>query len=297
MKNSLVLELQKEAYDEKTSVSALLRKAYVVAKKLKIGELETWINDELKSYNVPYNQLPEYRTVSGEIKAWNPYNGWIPVILDADIMDIICQRKLSQSIPEIEEVLKTSSGNMIMLSLPHSIQEELSKFAQYDTKFTLHVGRSQVEQIVHYVRNTILEWSLKLEEDGILGEGMSFTMHEKEEAQKQNYTVYNIHGNHTQIQQNTHHSQQSMVISEINKDAVHIFIANLTEHLDQLKLDEEKKKKLDSEIIVITEQLKAKRPEKSILQESFSTIRNVLEGITGSLIASGLIYELDKIKF
>ncbi|MCY9669269.1 hypothetical protein M5X11_30835 [Paenibacillus alginolyticus] len=294
--DSLVLELQREAYDEKTGVSALLRKAYVVAKKLKVGELETWIHDELNSYNVPYNQLPEYRIIRGEVKAWNPYNGWIPVIINADILDIISQNKISQSIPEIEQLLKTTSGSTLMMPLPHSIQEQLSELTQFDTKFALHFGKSQAEQIVHYVRNIILEWSLKLEEDGILGEGVSFSMHEKEEAQKQNYTIYNIHGNHNQIQQDTVHSQQSMMSSEMNMDAVREFVASLTEHLGQLKLDGDKRQKLDSEIMAINTQLKA-GPKKNILQESFSTIRNVLEGLTGSIIASGLIYELDKIKF
>lgn len=295
--DSLVLELQREAYDEQTSVSALLRKAYVVAKKLKVRELESWIHNELNGYNDPYKQLPEYRTIRGEVKAWNPYNGWIPVIINAELLDIISQNKISQSIPETEQLLKTSAGNILMIPLPHSIQERLSELAHFDTKFALHFGKSQAEQIVHYVRNIILEWSLKLEEDGILGEGMSFTMHEKEAAKKQDYTIYNINGNHNQIQQNTANSQQSMINSEVSMDAIREFVASLTQHLGQLKLDEKMRTELDSEIMAITTQLKEDKPRRTILQESFSTIRNVLEGLTGSIIASGLIYELDKIKF
>ncbi len=296
--SSLVLELQREAYDEKTSVSTLLRKAYVLARKLKVGELESWINDELNGYNVPYTELPEYRTVRGEVKGWNPVNGWIPVILTPEIMEIISQNKIIQSIPELEQLLKETSGSTLLIGLPHVIQERISEMVEFDTKFSLHFGKSQAVQVIQYVRNTILKWSLQLEEDNILGEGVSFTVHEKEEAQKQNYTVYNIHSNQTQIQQNTVHSQQNMVSSsEINKDQLHEFIAKLTQHLDQLELEMDNRKKLDSEITTITAQLETENPKKNIIQESLSTIRSVLEGVTGSLIASGLIYELDKVKF
>ena len=46
----LVIELEKEALDEKISVESLLRKAYLVARKLKLKEFEDWIN---KGQKVP----------------------------------------------------------------------------------------------------------------------------------------------------------------------------------------------------------------------------------------------------
>jgi len=45
--NSLVLELQHEALDGKVSVTSLLRKAMVIAKKLQVRELEIWATAEL----------------------------------------------------------------------------------------------------------------------------------------------------------------------------------------------------------------------------------------------------------
>ena len=41
---SIVLELQKEAMNPAVEISDLLRKAKFVARKLKISEIEEWIN-------------------------------------------------------------------------------------------------------------------------------------------------------------------------------------------------------------------------------------------------------------
>ena len=60
---SIVLELQKETLDETISIESLLRKAYLVAKKLKLKDFEEWINKEQNGYN---GQIPEYRNVRGE---------------------------------------------------------------------------------------------------------------------------------------------------------------------------------------------------------------------------------------
>jgi len=68
--NSLVLELQKDALDKNTRVSDLLRKAFVVSKKLSIIKIEKWLENELNGYPLNSN-IPDYRTVHGQIKVWN----------------------------------------------------------------------------------------------------------------------------------------------------------------------------------------------------------------------------------
>ena len=56
---SLVLELQQEALSKDTSVTDLLRKALVVARKLEIADFETWINAELNGF-VEGVKVPAY---------------------------------------------------------------------------------------------------------------------------------------------------------------------------------------------------------------------------------------------
>jgi len=48
---------------------------------------------------------------------------------------------------------------------------------------------AQIAAVFDAVRNRILDWTLKLEAEGILGEGMTFTQKEKEAAQ---HVVFNI---------------------------------------------------------------------------------------------------------
>ena len=82
--SGIVLELQREALDETVSTESLLRKAYLVAKKLKLEEFEDWLSQEQNGY---VGQIPEYRSIRGEIKAWNPYHGWIPVVMSGKYAD------------------------------------------------------------------------------------------------------------------------------------------------------------------------------------------------------------------
>ena len=99
---SLVLELQREAMDPQARLSDILRKAVVVATKLGIDEFKSWAESELKGYGRDTG-IPSYRKVHGEMKAHNPYHGWIPVIVqDAELANMISNRDIGQPISELE---------------------------------------------------------------------------------------------------------------------------------------------------------------------------------------------------
>lgn len=72
----IVIELQHEALKSNFDIMNLLRKAYLVARKLKLQEFEDWINNELNGYK-DLEKIPDYRLLRGEIKAWNPYRGYL----------------------------------------------------------------------------------------------------------------------------------------------------------------------------------------------------------------------------
>ena len=176
---SIVLELQKETLDETISIESLLRKAYLVAKKLKLKDFEEWINKEQNGYN---GQIPEYRNVRGEIKAWNPYYGLVPVILSANVSDIISKMPLGLSISAISDTYNSSDGRVCM-SINAALTECLNKSTDsLPTKYNFLVSKSEMYRIMSTVRNKILDWALLLEENGIIGEGITFTEKEKEIA-------------------------------------------------------------------------------------------------------------------
>ena len=101
---SLVLELQREAMNPNSRLSDVLRKAIVVATKLKVQDMKAWVESELKGYATG-EVIPSYRKVNGTLKAWNPYNGWIPVIVQqSQISEMLSNRDISQPISELESM-------------------------------------------------------------------------------------------------------------------------------------------------------------------------------------------------
>ena len=168
----IVYELEREALDENVSVESLLRKAYLVARKLKLSDFEEWINNEQNGY---HGEVPDYRMIKGDYKAWNPYRGWMPVILTPKMGRFMSSIPLHQSISSICEIY-TSHENGIQFTLSAEINDLLNKSTDgFKTQFVFNTSRSEIYGILSTVRNKILDWALLLEESGIVGEGMTFT--------------------------------------------------------------------------------------------------------------------------
>jgi hypothetical protein len=206
----LVIELQKNTLDSEISTTNLLRKAFVVAKKLKLKEFEKWINLELDGYTNKDSVIPEYRKVYGELRAFNPYHGWIPTLFDSREMQELCtMKKIPSSISELEFLMNTE-GESLSISYPAEIEKQLGKSFDFEAKYSLFVGKSKFHYILETVRTTVMNWALELECDGILGEEMIFSEAEKQIAIEKNYTVNNFYGDvsHSQIQQHTKNSDQ-----------------------------------------------------------------------------------------
>ncbi|MBW4558209.1 MAG: hypothetical protein KME59_20210 [Trichormus sp. ATA11-4-KO1] len=186
---SLVLELQRDALESSVSVLNLLRKALVVAKKLGIEEFKQWVELELDGYSEEVN-IPDYRLLVGELKARNPYHGWIPVILGnaPEIAETISKIYIKQPISEIEELVKSESDVKIM-HLPKKIELLLIQMLDLPLQPVLHFSKINLSGILEATRNIVLKWSLKLEDDGIIGEGLTFSAKEKQIAQAAHYTI------------------------------------------------------------------------------------------------------------
>lgn len=189
---SLVLELQRAAMSPAEKVADVVRKASVVATKLGLSAFKEWCESELNGYGD--KAVPRYRSVRGQLKAFNPYNGWIPVmIFDGDIMERLSSREIGQSIGELQHLYETRSDDSnLQIPLPHEwIQKIFKNSPEYRLGMipTLLVGHAQLYGILEAVRNRILEWSLELEAKGVFGEGLTFT---KDEVTKASHVVYNI---------------------------------------------------------------------------------------------------------
>lgn len=193
----IILELQANALDEKVSVEELLRKAYLVARKLQLSDFQKWIEDEQNGYND--KRVPEFRFIRGNYKALNPARGWIPLMLSPKVEATISKMPINFPLSQIENIYEKSDGTMTFT--PNAeIQQLLNQSIDFpiDTAFSYHADSSEFYRILSTVRNKILEWSILLEENGITGQGLSFSDKEKEMACKSERIIQytnNIFGN------------------------------------------------------------------------------------------------------
>jgi len=233
---SLVLELQQDALDISGSVLALLRKALVVSAKLNIHEFQKWIELELKGYS-ELSDMPPYRLVEGRIEGFNPYHGWQPVIFpntnDPKLAKAISIMPLVNPISEIEEILRTAdeSVNHLRLRLDMELERILLQALGRCPELSLAVPKATVYGIVEETRNIILEWSLKLEKDGILGEGISFSQEEKKIAARQDYSSF-IQINIGQSQMQSSSSESQANAEGFNNDLRGSSIANFANQVN-----------------------------------------------------------------
>ena len=189
----LVSELQKDALDANVKVSDLLRKAYVVATKLNIPDFKDWIQKELNGYDADdKDEIPNYRLITGEIRYYNPYHGLQPIIVqNTEWAKALQNRHAFQSIREFEDLMTNPDTNgSLCMSFSQETENLLYKhIPRLNARPYLFFSRTTISKIIDIVKNTILEWALKLEEEGITGDGVSFSEEEKKKAEN-NQTIH-----------------------------------------------------------------------------------------------------------
>ena len=111
---SIVLNLQKEILSPNCDIVNVLRKAHLIAVKLKLSDFDQWIQYELNGYT-DKESCPEYRKVRGTLKYFNQYYGWYPIIIqNNEIEKIICEKNISNSISEIVSLSDSSENDLLM---------------------------------------------------------------------------------------------------------------------------------------------------------------------------------------
>ncbi len=184
-KQSVVLELQQLATDGEKNILDLLRKALLVATKLNLTEFRDWARNELNGYQS--GELPSYRKCRAQIKGKNPYHGLIPIgFPDKKLELTISTVPISDSVNGLYDLIENAKAtDTLHMQMPFEAQRMVSQLLDtpfQDIEVFWVLQRSQIVEILGAVRNTILEWSLKLESEGILGDGLSFSDDEKQRA-------------------------------------------------------------------------------------------------------------------
>jgi hypothetical protein len=295
--SGLVLELQRDALNNRVDTLNLTRKALVISKKLGISEVENWLHQELNGYTDPEDSLPEYRDLYGVLKVNNPVRGLIPFrIANPTLTYELSHRKIPQSIAELEGLIKSNNSEILIMNYPPEIRDNLMSLMDLPMEPFLEVRVSQICAVIDALRNKILNWALELEKKGIKGEGMTFSSNEKQAAESVVTNITNNIGSmqNSQLQQASTHSQQTLEFT-ISNDDIALFIEVLKLSVDKLTLTKNDKAELDAEISTIDHQLGSPKPKKIILSECLKSVRNIIEGTTGSIVATGLLAQLNAI--
>lgn len=192
--SDIIIELQKDIVDEKKTLSSLLRKAYLIAKKLKLNDWASWIEKEMNGYGEK-DSVPDYRKIRGVVKGRNPFHGWVPVDFgNKKIEDLFSFQNVRQSISDIETLVSDGYGSLSS-PLPMSAAKQLG----LSTEIRNFIGVGSISNIINCTRNKLLDWSLELENKGIKGTNMEFLDEEIEKAKDTapisiTYNIGAVHG-------------------------------------------------------------------------------------------------------
>ena len=224
MSDSIVLQLQSLASDPNSNIEELLNKSLLVARKLKIKEFRKWCELELEGYEK--NTLPEYRKFRGQLKVFNPYHGLQTFIIPDDLDEVVTSISINLSVGEINNLLKQDGDSFENVISNQAKRQLMSLQGGYDLEPRVIFKRSQLLGITSKLRNIILNWSLQLEEDGILGKGLKFSDKEKEAAMSVNhFNIQNLQGIAGTISGGTINQNNQMNIKEMDFDSLAKYLA------------------------------------------------------------------------
>ena len=282
--SSIVLDLQAELVSSECDILSALRKAHIIAAKLKLVDFDEWIQKELNGYDSE-GETPEYRKVKCTLRALNPYRGWIPtVIQNYELKSSICERYVPNSISSLLDIYTRNIDNIATISLTGEEVNILNKMSKnlMETSYALFIDNSAIKAIIEHVKDTLLQWTLKLEEKGITGEGLKFSEKEKTIAKAIPQTVNKYYGNTSIINAPIYNSQ---IVSGENNNATFNYslasdsISEIQTAINNSELTPEDK----STALELTEEIKEKIDNK----KKPSIIRSALAGLKDFVVSVG----------
>jgi hypothetical protein len=286
----LVEELQGDALNRSVPITDLLRKARAVAVRLDRPDFADWIEREMSGYE-DAGQLPRYRKLSGEVRYRDPYQGWMP------ILGARCELPCVQPLSEIEALMSEREGSeragSFVAPVPFAYLKSTCERLGFNADVKVHIAHSRLVGIIDAVRNTVLDWALKLEKAGVHGEGLSFSPHEKRAAQ---HIVIHNSGNiglvgHADGAPNVASGDHSRVIAAGPVTGVadlKALLRDIRGHLDSSKLPSSLRTELKAELDELSAEVDGGSPEPEKVKGRLAKIGSGLATAGERLVAAGI---------
>ena len=283
---NIFVEIQRDIIGDKVSLSAVLRKARLVAKKLKLSEFEAWLTLEMDGYaEKSGSEYPSYRKVPGSPNFFNPFHGWCPIMIkDETAYELYHTVLLSSPIEELEKLSKEE--DVLTFTYPHRLTSLLSKSIDHQFRISALVNPHALSAPVNKVKDTVLEWAIDLEQAGVKGVNLSFSSEDRVEAKTITQNVYaqNI-GNLGDVAGN------SLVGNAITAD--NFSAGDIHKHANAIR---EAVPGLPENIQPsVVEKLAKLELEPQNAETIFSSIRSICEGVTSNIAAQGIVQFINSI--
>lgn len=285
----IIQQLQIDATNKDVSTSQLLRKAKIAAVKLGLKDFLIWINFELDGY-ANDAILPSYRTVPVELKAFNPFRGWLPVrFQDVETQNTLSSREVLQPLGELETLVKSGNNEDLRMTLSPEAYNAISKAISFDGEIVTFVSSTSVEGILNAVKNKVLDVSLQLESEGILGDAVSFSDEEKEKAKEGSIHIGSIQNFSGALGGVSGNATVNATQNNYSKEAVEQILGLLIEKKNELGLPKEQLRELDVQMDLITLENKKNNPSETKIKKGLLIVKSILEQATGSALGQMFI--------
>jgi hypothetical protein len=299
----LILQIQQAALNSDSAVTDILRKAKVACTKLDLSEFGSWVDLELNGYmDKPVEELPKYRRLHGTPEAYNPFHGWQPIVFQTEKVATSCSfAPIGMSMPAIEESLRGKNNTGVFeFPYPPGLAGKMREAMNWETaNLRIKLGVPQVVNIPHTVRNIILEWTMAMEKQGILGTDLTFN--EEERAKSVAATAQTV--NNIQIaqvgafvQSAEKSSVQGGVGTTINfAESVRDFLGQMERILPTSDLPNSVREHAAEALAELRAAASAPSPDASRLRHGLESLKHIMEHATGHLVATGALALITKL--
>jgi hypothetical protein len=291
----LILQIQQAALDSNSSVTDALRKAKLACTKLGLSEFGNWVDLELNGYmEEPAKELPKYRKLRGTPEAYNPYHGWEPIIFqDAKAATSFSLAPVGMSMAAIEKSLEGTANGSGSFEFPYptALAAKIRKAIKFDTATHIKLTVSQVADIPHTVRNILLEWTIDMENQGILGTDLTFNEEERAKSEAATaHTVNNI--NIGQVGAFVQGAENSVIQggddAVLNLDGVHQLVKQVEQLLSVADLPNSVKENTEIALAEIKQAADSSVPDRGRLRRALEGLKRVVAPAGEHLLRIGV---------
>lgn len=305
-------QIQADLLDDKVSLSAILRKAKVLASQLGSAELAAWVDQELNGYK-DKSELPDYRILGTQVfGTWtNGYywyqNRGLPIISIKDDMlrGLLTTFHVLEGIRSVEEYAHTKEWRCHvrpdLVAWVNSFVNEpgLGGYAYADLFYTL--TPHDFEQILDTVRNRLLDFVLKLgkqwtpttaaPKEGDIKQLVSVIYNN---PQGGSMSVFDQRGQHVQYQFNAARDINLEGLQSLDQLAA--ALAKLRAEIDKAKqsgtVPEDIALDAQHHLLEASREAKSAKPDKSAFLETIGKAKDLLKDITA---VAGLVNAIAKL--